>query len=126
MIPERKPDLVVPGLGPSLNELFSRKHYSQRQAIAKKWKADTAILARTQRTPKAEGQVRLIVLAVFGPGGKRFDSTNLAAMAKLVEDGLVKEGILEGDSPKFVKGTYLEPARGKTDELRIWLEPVES
>lgn len=126
VIPDRKPDLVVPCLGPSLNEFYAGKHYRARQREAKKWHDDIALLARGQRVQKTTGQVVLIVEAVFGPGRTRYDATNLAAMAKLVEDGLVGEGVLQGDSPKFVKAAYLQPSKGTSDEIRIWLEPVES
>lgn len=34
--------------------------------------------------------------------GRAVDWVNLSAMAKMLEDGLVREGVIEDDAPKFV------------------------
>ena len=42
---------------------------------------------------------------------KPMDSTNLAFMAKLIEDSLVEDGVLVNDSSAFVLATQLIPIR---------------
>ena len=46
------------------------------------------------------------------------DSTNLAFMAKLIEDSLVEDGVLLDDSSKFVLATQLIPIQ---DNKENWV-----
>lgn len=49
---------------------------------------------------------------------KPMDSTNLAFMAKLIEDSLVEDGVLLDDSSKFVLATQLIPIQ---DNKENWV-----
>lgn len=51
--------------------------------------------------------------------GRLLDTTNCFLMAKLIEDGMVRNGILEGDSPLYVGSTTIRVNRGLQDEVEI-------
>lgn len=42
-------------------------------------------------------------------------------MAKMLEDSLVINGILEDDSPEFVSSTTIYSHKGKVDEVEIYI-----
>lgn len=47
--------------------------------------------------------------------GRPVDWVNLSAMAKMIEDGLVKAGVLADDAPKFVAQGMLISNKSKRD-----------
>ena len=49
----------------------------------------------------------------FGKGERLTDADNCSPTAKLVIDGLVRAGILENDSPRFVRSVRLIPGRSE-------------
>jgi len=55
----------------------------------------------------------------FPPGKPRYDWTNLAAAAKLVEDGLVEAGVLREDGPTEIRRGTLEATRRDEDGYRV-------
>ena len=50
----------------------------------------------------------------FGPGKRRYDWDNVAVTSKLIQDGLIKSGILKGDSPKYITGGRMWTVKGDT------------
>ena len=56
---------------------------------------------------------------IFNFKGKVLDTTNCTYMAKLIEDGLVKNGIIEDDDPKHVSFTGIYSQKGSKDEVEI-------
>lgn len=50
---------------------------------------------------------------------KLLDTTNCAFMSKLLEDGLVKAGILTDDSPEYVAETVIQSKKGDADTVLI-------
>ena len=55
--------------------------------------------------------------------GKILDTTNCTYMAKLLEDGMVANMILENDDTLHVKGTHIYAKKGKKDTVEIELSP---
>lgn len=47
------------------------------------------------------------------------DCSNTGMMAKMLEDALVKIGILPNDTPKYVRGIHLYVFKGNKDEVLI-------
>lgn len=47
------------------------------------------------------------------------DVSNTFLMVKLIEDGLVRNGTLEGDSPEFVGSISVHSQKGNSDEVEI-------
>ena len=63
--------------------------------------------------------VKLHFLFTFGKGNRVYDSSNCAAMGKMIEDCLVTKGILEDDRAKFVESVTYESKRGPSNHLTV-------
>lgn len=66
----------------------------------------------------------MLIFQPVHPRGRRFDALNYALSAKVIEDGLVRSGLLGDDSGAYVAGVVLLRAR-RGPETGIWLEVVE-
>lgn len=90
---------------PSLNDYYAGEHWTQRKRTRDNWHllvASEAPDVRVEEYPvSVECEVR------FGDGRKQLDVENVAATAKLITDGLQECGVLDGDSPKYVREVTL-------------------
>lgn len=50
----------------------------------------------------------------FFQNGTLLDASNCSGMAKALEDGLVKAGVMPDDNPRYVKGIEINSERNKT------------
>jgi len=101
--------IIIDRVGPSLNKWYGGAHWSKRSGTKKRWRL--LVLAAVHEAGTRTVQhypVRLSVTCVFGKGLRSFDCTNVAATAKLVEDGLVACGVLRGDTPAYVRPVVLD------------------
>lgn len=57
----------------------------------------------------------------FKLSGKRLDSSNLAYMVKLLEDGMAQCGVIPDDSPKYVALTKMVTGAGD-DVVEVTIE----
>ena len=74
--------------------------------------------------PKKDLQVRIKYIAYYC--GKPIDSDNLVMGMKYAQDTLVKEKIIEDDSPIYVQGLATEYHRVKTKkEVKLIMEVTE-
>ncbi len=55
--------------------------------------------------------------------GRRLDISNCSFMTKLLEDGLVKAGVLKDDSAKYVEAHHITQELGKEDRCEIEINP---
>lgn len=95
--------LTVPGRFPSLNDYVSAER-SDRQAGARMKREETdrvAWEALSQRVPAFTEPVAVRILWV--EPNRRRDLDNVAFAAKFVLDGLVRAGILQDDSQRWVR-----------------------
>ena len=100
--------LHLPKIGPTLNKWYSGQHWSKRKKTQEQWERMVSIYIRKQdMRPVATYPVDIYVACRFGKGSRSYDATNLAATAKLVEDGLCAAGVLENDSNKYVRSVKL-------------------
>lgn len=90
----------VPYMAPSLNSIYSGVHWSERQkqANAGHWVCKALLLE------PIDYPVKLTFIPIVGKGGRVRDCSNYSYAAKIIEDGLVQSGVLQDDSPKYVKG----------------------
>ena len=109
--------LTVEWMGPSLNKVYAGGHWGKRM----KWAADghLAVLAAVRK-----GKISPVTSPVhltFSPfiRGRRYDATNYALTVKILEDGLVKAGILKGDTGEYVWRVSTD-APVKPSNNRIW------
>lgn len=101
--------LTIPMVGPSLNAWYGGQHWSKRSRTKSAWRSVTASEVRRQKVqPVKAYPARIEVTLRFGKGDRSYDCTNVAATAKLVEDGLVHARILKGDSRKYVRPVVLD------------------
>lgn len=104
--------LIIPAVGPSLNQWYSGGHWSKRSRTKNTWRMLVrAAVRRHAVEPVTRYPVRVDVLCRFGKGDRSYDCTNIAATAKLAEDGLVHARILQGDSRRYVRPVTLDSIR---------------
>jgi len=100
--------LWVPATLPSLNEVIDAAKGSGGRGLAyskmkREWKDIIVALANRAHLPKFPG--RVVFEFHWLEKDKRRDPDNIAATGrKFILDGLVKAGVLRGDSWKFVQG----------------------
>ncbi len=96
-------EAFIPYMGPSLNSIYSGVHWNER-----KKQADFGHIACKAAIRKAgikpfDYPVRLTFIPVLGKKARARDCSNYSYAAKIIEDGLVRCGVLQDDSPKYVK-----------------------
>ncbi len=114
----QKQILKVPWMGPSLNEVYAGIHWATRHSWADTGHAAVWAVVVQSKIKPADKPVQL----TFTPHikGRQYDIINYALTAKIIEDGLVKEGILKSDTPKYVTGITLNaPIRTKAQSYMI-------
>lgn len=85
----------------SLNKIYSGVHWSVRNRHVED--ADSAVAYLPHAKPY-KGKYPVHVHYHFLLAGTALDISNHGYMVKLVEDSLVKKGVLKGDQPKYVAG----------------------
>ncbi|MCP4178075.1 MAG: hypothetical protein GY756_09935 [bacterium] len=94
----------------STNDIYSGKHWSER----KKYKDIFLWLLKTKKINKIKNYpVKLKFVFQFQK--KCLDASNCSYMAKMIEDGLCKLGILVDDDPKYVQSVELVSKKGKNN-----------
>lgn len=102
----------------SLNKIYAGVHWTVRSRHKDAFRG--AVMA--SKPKKYTGLFPVIIYYHFRLQGKLLDSTNLSYMAKLVEDGLVHNGVIPDDSQKYVKSfmpTTEKIGKGEYDEVDI-------
>lgn len=96
--------LIIPGRFPSLNDYIAAERKNRH--IAAKMKRDetkrVADIAANSDMPTFEKPVH--VYFTWVEPNRRRDIDNIAFAHKFILDGLVKAGVLKGDSQKYVTG----------------------
>lgn len=98
-------EIFIPWVGPSLNKIWAGMHWAKRKKIADEGHI-ACLVAKGFVVPW--DRVRLDFIPHI-PKGRLFDCTNYAVSAKVIEDGLVALGVLDGDDIRSVAGVYLAP-----------------
>jgi Holliday junction resolvase RusA-like endonuclease len=112
----RTETIFIPWLGPSANELWagtaSKRAWGKRKRIAEEGHQVVSLF--TRKIKPFDGKVWLFFQAIHGKGSTRRDLTNYHPVIKIIEDGLVRGGIIKGDSFKIVTKVIIDaPQRGK-------------
>ena len=85
----------------SLNRLYSGIHWAKRVQLKDLYHS----FIRFQRLEPQELTYPVEITYTFTWKTRGLDSTNCAFMVKMLEDGLVLTGVLQGDGPKHVRKT---------------------
>ena len=103
--------IIVPFLAPSTNEIYSGVHWSKRKAL--KNQAAQAVMVACAEYRKVLSQaispVIIQTTGLLGKGQRSYDISNYSYNHKLIEDGLVKCGVIPDDTIEFVKGMNIRP-----------------
>lgn len=102
--------LRIPKALPSWNQHYAGVHWAKRAEQALLWH-DLVAVAAGQATPFTE-PVHIIVTRY---GRRAIDCDNVCA--KLAIDGLVKAGVIENDSPKYVESVTLRSKAGDPETV---------
>lgn len=119
--------LFVPWLGPSLNSIYAGIHWAKRKkhADAAHWAVKEAVLRNGINSIKSP--VGLSFTPVLGKGKRALDCSNYGYAVKLLEDGLVRAGVLVDDTNQYVVATCTtKPVRGKATGMIIQIEIQEA
>lgn len=109
----------VDDIGPSLNVWYSGCHWTKRKKIADLWHIKIALLS-SQLTP-VKFPVELSMHFQFGKSRLIYDASNCAAAFKLIEDGLVRAGILPSDDHKTIRQIAISVEKTKNKESKTFI-----
>ncbi|MGJ8524070.1 hypothetical protein R84981_002787 [Carnimonas sp. R-84981] len=119
--------LFVPWLGPSLNSIYAGIHWAKRKkhADAAHWAVKAAVV--DAGLARIGSPVGLSFTPVLGKGKRALDCSNYGYAVKLLEDGLVRAGVLVDDTNQYVVATCTtKPVRGETSGMLIQIEIKEA
>lgn len=107
---QRIQKVEVSWLGPSSNKLFGRGHWRERKDWNDTGHEQTYLAVLEQKIERVNYRVDLEFFPYMAGSGALRDSGNNSLSAKIIEDGLVRAGILVDDSPKYVRKFICNPA----------------
>jgi len=97
--------------------MYAGQHWSQRKKH--KDQALKAVVA-CGRVTAVRPPVAITVEPVLGKGKRSYDVSNYSYTFKLIEDALVKRGIIPGDTPAIVREVrFLSPVRADRSGIKI-------
>ena len=102
----------------SLNEYYSGKHWSVRSGHKTNYR--DAYVGKLKELRKFENKVDIEFDFTFK--SRALDSSNCSAMVKLLEDCMVKAGVIQNDSPKFVGWISMKSMKGLKDSVTITIK----
>lgn len=118
--------LFVEFLGPSTNTIYSGMHWSKRKKAKDDACAATLAAVRAADIQAVQCRVDLVFRPRLGKGVRRRDTSNNSMSAKLIEDSLVKAGVLIDDTEQYVRRVIHEPAEiDRSAPTGTWVEIVE-
>ena len=94
--------------------VFYNKHYHDRSRVQHDFHAFVKSAVREFKTKVVE-EYPVKLSFRFLLQGRLLDVSNLSAMAKILEDGLVRCKILKDDSPKYINAIYKEVEKNTID-----------
>jgi len=98
----------------STNSIYGGIHWAKRKKVA-----DLYHQALLEHRNKPITEYPVDINYIFTFKSKPLDSTNCAFMAKMIEDGLIQNNILEDDSYQHVSFTGIYTQKGESDQVQI-------
>ena len=99
----------------STNKIYAGIHWSGRSELKQNYRYIALAgkgLAKITAQP-----VKLLFTFYFK--GNLLDASNCSLMGKLLEDALVKNGVLIEDKPKYVSSVEYVSKKGKSDKITL-------
>jgi hypothetical protein len=97
----------------SANAFYAGMHWSKRKKLADLYHA--ALIEHRAKRFKTPAHLTF----TFTFKGRPLDASNTFAMAKMLEDGLVRWGILPDDNPDCVASIKVQSQKGGKDTVSI-------
>ena len=114
--------LFIPYLGPSTNAIYAGLHWAKRKKAKDEAYMLTRAIVLESKAKPVEGRVDLTFTPQLGKGARRRDTSNNSMTAKLIEDALVKAGVLADDTDEHVRNVMLTPALvDRKGETGMWV-----
>lgn len=100
--------IKIPFIGSSTNAIYAGVNWRKRKAEADMAHLITKIACKG--VPSFNKPAKLIFTPFHSPkkGCRLYDCSNYSYAAKMIEDGLVRAGVLINDNVKYIKGFYIE------------------
>ena len=86
-------ELRLPFVAPSLNKLFGRGHWSERNEVVKMWNNAIWILCLQDKIPPVTEYPVCVTTKSYFKGKRERDTSNTFPANKLGEDAFIKAGI---------------------------------
>lgn len=103
----RTESFFIPFMARSTNAIYAGLHYRER-----KKEADAGHNACMNiQCEQFKKPVRIVFVPVVGKGGRKRDVSNYSYCAKIIEDGLVRAGVLKDDTDDWVQSFEIVPAQ---------------
>lgn len=99
----------------TVNTFYSAPHWAVRAKLASEYHEAVFWAVKRQKV-RLITKYPVVCHYLFKLKGRLPDVSNL--LVKLIEDGLVKAGVLKGDSPEYVSKISLEVEKGN-DEVAV-------
>jgi len=104
----------------SWNKIYAQGHWTTRKKLADEIHFRVKIACKGVK--RISKRVDILIVAMF-KGKRALDSSNICL--KLYEDGLVKAGVIDDDSPKYVRMVTSESVpEMKKDSVNIFIDKV--
>lgn len=123
--------LVVPWMGPSANNIWAGVHWTKRKRMADEGHLATSLAVKAAKLGPVGGKVELVFMPQIKkrPRVRGFDCLNYAMTCKVIEDGLVRAGVLPDDSKKYVSEVAISaPAIAdyiEADQMSVLIIQIE-
>lgn len=115
--------IFIEYMGPSTNNIYAGVHFSQRQREKNAASIATFLALRESGLTQFDKPVAITLTPHITARG--YDVSNYSYTYKMIEDALVKHGVIADDSAKFVKRvTFCEPVKSKKLGVMLKIEEV--
>ena len=104
----RTETFFIPIMGPSLNQLYAGVHWAKRKKMADK--VHDVVASVVGKSEQFTKPVNIIATPIAGKRHVMRDTSNYAYTYKMIEDGLVRAGLLQDDSRRFVRDVTIKAA----------------
>ncbi len=108
----------------SSNSIYGGMHWSKRKKIADEFHNVVFYTVKNERVEKIK-EYPVHVYYLFTLKGRRMDVLNTSFLAKLLEDGLVRSGILKDDSQEYVKMVTLRCEKGNENCVDVMICSID-
>ena len=95
---------------------FMQAHWTKRAKLEKVFRQ---IVKSEMQGVVISVPVDLEFVPILGKNARTRDTSNYSYTAKLIEDGLVKAGVLADDAPEYVNSVILRTKAGEIDSLKL-------